>query len=225
MDFGKAVSFTFDDPDWIKKVAIGGVVTFVPILNFAAYGYSIEVTRRVIDGNPQPLPEWDDFGGKFIKGLIYFVIGLVYSLPIVLIACLAVGGMAATGNLASSSSKSAGDAAGGVFGLVMTCVSCIAILYGVFVALVLPAAVGHYAAKGEIGAAFRFADMLSLVQKNLGAYLMVFAISVVAGLIAGVVGSLACGVGLIFAGFWSLLVIGHATGQAYRQASAAIGLV
>jgi len=36
MDFGKAVSFTFDDPDWITKVAIGGVVTLVPILNFAA---------------------------------------------------------------------------------------------------------------------------------------------------------------------------------------------
>jgi hypothetical protein len=225
MDFGKAVSFTFDDPDWIKKVVIGGVVTLVPILNFASYGYSIEVTRRVIDGNPQPLPEWDDFGGKFIKGLIYFVIGLVYSLPIVLIACLAAGGMAATGSLAASSSRSAGEAAGGVFGLLGMCVSCIAVIYGVFVAIVLPAAVGHYAAKNEIGAAFRFADVLSLVQKNLGAYLMVFAIGIVAGLLASLVGSLACGIGLIFAGFWSLLVIGHATGQAYREASANIGLV
>jgi hypothetical protein len=225
MDFGKAISFTFDDPEWITKVAIGGVVTLVPILNFAAYGYSIEVTRRVIDGHPQPLPAWDDFGGKFIKGLLYFVIGLVYSLPILLIACLAVGGMAATGSLASSSSRSAGEAAGGVFGLVMLCVSCIITLYGIVVAIVLPAAVGHYAAKDEIGAAFRFADVLSLVQRNLGAYLMVFAISFVAGLLASVVGSLACGIGLIFAGFWSLLVIGHATGQAYRQASASIGLV
>ena len=46
-----------------------------------------------------------------------------------------------------------------------------------------------------------------------------------AGLIASFVGSLACGIGLIYAGFWSLLVIGHATGQAYREASTNIGLV
>lgn len=225
MDFGKAMSFTFDDPEWITKVVIGGVVTLVPILNLAAYGYSIEVTKRVIDGHPQPLPAWDDFGGKFIKGLIYMLIGLVYSLPIVLIACLAVGGMAATGSLLSSSSRNAGEAMGGVFGLLMTCVSCLAILYGLAVAIVLPAAVGLYADKGEIGAAFRFADVLSLVQKNLGVYLMVLVIGIVAGLIASFVGSLACGIGLIFAGFWSLVVIGHATGQAYREASAKVGLV
>jgi uncharacterized membrane protein len=54
---------------------------------------------------------------------------------------------------------------------------------------------------------------------------MVLVVGIVAGLIASFVGSLACGIGLIFAGFWSLVVIGHATGQAYREASAQVGLV
>jgi hypothetical protein len=224
MDFGKAFTFTFDDPDWIKKVLIGGVVTLVPIVNFAATGYSLEVTKRVINGEPRLLPEWDDFGGKFVKGLLVFVIGFVYALPILLLVCLMQGGMMLLGG-AAGSSRSGSDAAGGAIGILSACFGCLIFLYSLFLGLVLPAAIGNYAARGELGAAFRFADIASLVQKNIGAYLMVLLIEIAGGLVASLIGSIACGIGLIFTAFWAMLVNGHATGQAYREASSAIGLV
>ena len=224
MDFGKAFSFTFEDPDWVKKVLLGGVISLVPILNFAATGYSLEVTRRVINNNPRPLPEWDDIGGKLVKGLLYTVIAFVYALPILLLVCLMQGGMAALGGAASSSSRSS-DAAGGAVAIISICFSCLMLIYGVFMSIVLPAAIGNYAAKDQLGAAFRFGDIISLVQKNISVYLMVLVIEIAAGLVASIVGSIACGIGILFTGFWSLLVIGFATGQAYREASANIGLV
>jgi hypothetical protein len=224
MDFGKAFSFTFEDPDWVKKVLLGGVISLVPILNFAATGYSLEVTRRVINNEPRPLPEWDDIGGKLVKGLLYTVIAFVYALPVLLLVCLMQGGLAVLGGAASSSSRGS-DAAGGAAAIISICFSCLMLIYGVFMGIVLPAAIGNYAAKDQLGAAFRFGDVISLVQKNISVYLMVLVIEIAAALAASIVGSIACGIGILFTGFWSLLVIGYATGQAYREASANVGLV
>jgi len=224
MDFGKAFSFTFEDPDWVKKVLLGGVISLVPILNFASTGYSLEVTRRVINNDPHPLPEWDDIGGKLVKGLLYSIIAFVYALPILLLVCLMQGGLAVLSGAASSSSSSS-DAAGGAAAIISICFSCLMLIYGVFMGIVLPAAIGNYAAKDQLGAAFRFGDIISLVQKNINVYLMVLVIEIAAGLVASIVGSIACGIGILFTGFWSLLVIGFATGQAYREASTNIGLV
>lgn len=224
MDFGKAFSFTFDDPDWVKKVLIGGVVTLVPIVNFASTGYSLEVTRRIINGDARPLPEWDDFGGKLVKGLLVTAIGFVYALPILLLVCLMQGGMMLLGGTAGSS-RSGSDAAGGAIGIISACFGCLIFLYSLLLGIVLPAAIGNYAAKDQFGAAFRFGDVLSLVQKNLGVYLMVLLVEIAGGLVASVVGFIACGIGLFFTAFWALLVNGHATGQAYHEASTKIGLV
>jgi len=63
----------------------------VPILNFAATGYSLKVARRGINNEPRPLPEWDDIGGKLVKGLLILVIGFVYMLPVFLLACIKPG--------------------------------------------------------------------------------------------------------------------------------------
>ena len=70
MDFGKAFSYVFDDSDWLKKVGLGGLIYLVPILNFAAAGYSLEVAQRVINDDPRPLPEWSDIGGKLESSLM-----------------------------------------------------------------------------------------------------------------------------------------------------------
>jgi hypothetical protein len=104
------------------------------------------------------------------------------------------------------------------------CQACLQILYGLFVGVVLPAAIGNYAAKGEFGAAFRFGEVFGLVQKNLGTYLMVLIVSIVAGIV-GALGLIACIIGVAFTAFYAYIVMGHAYGQAYREASANIGLV
>jgi hypothetical protein len=221
MDFGKAFSFTFEDPDWVKKVLLGGVISLVPILNFASTGYSLEVTRRVIHNDPRPLPEWDDIGGKLVKGLVVAVIGFIYALPLTLMNCIL---QVAMPMLAQSGSSSSGDQMNTAVVALASCLGCLMFLYGIFMGFVLPAAIGNYAAKDQFGAAFRFGEIFGLVQKNLSVYLLVLVIELISGLVA-VLGIIACVIGVAFTGFWALLVNGFATGQAYREASANIGLV
>jgi hypothetical protein len=227
MDLGKAFSYVFDDPDWLKKVGLGGLIYLVPILNFAAAGYSVEVAQRVINGDPRPLPKWSDMGGKLVKGLLVSVIGLAYALPLFLVNLVMWGGMVAAGGAVGivSSSPRSDEAIGGVMTVVYVCCGCLMLLYVLFAGLVLPAAIGNYAAKNQLSAAFRFRDVLTLVQKNLGTYLMVLVIELAAAFAASLVGSFLCGVGLYFTAFYALLVTYHAIGQSYRQASAQIGLV
>ncbi len=224
MDFGKAFSYVFEDQDWTKKVLLGGVISIVPILNFAAAGYSLEVTQRVINNDPKPMPEWDNIGDKLVKGFLVFVIGFVYSLPSTIVGCISQGISAAVQQGASSASSDEATAAVTAMAAVTMCLACFQILYSLFVGIVLPAAIGLYAAKGEFGAAFRFGEVFGLVQKNLGLYLMVLIISIVAGIV-GALGLIACVIGVAFTVFYAYIVMGHAYGQAYREASANIGLV
>jgi hypothetical protein len=223
MDFGKAFSYVFEDPDWLKKVGLGGVISLVPILNFASAGYGLEVARRIINNDPRPLPEWDNIGDKLVKGILVAIIQFVYLLPMLLFVCIIqVVQFAVLG--AASSSSSSDSTAATLVTAVMACFGCLAFLYSLFAGVVMPAAIGNYAAKGQLGAAFRFGEVWALVQKNLGMYVMVLIITIVAGLVAAL-GIIACAIGVIFTGFYAILIMYHAYGQAYREASSNIGLV
>jgi Protein of unknown function (DUF4013) len=223
MDFGKAFSYVFEDPDWLKKVGLGGVISLVPILNFASAGYGLEVARRIINNDPRPLPEWDNIGDKLVKGLLLAVIQVVYMLPMLLFVCIIqVVNVVVLG--AASSSSSSDSTAATLVTAVMACFGCLAFLYSLFAGLVMPAAIGNYAAKGQLGAAFRFGEVWGLVQKNLGLYVMVLIVTIVAGLVASL-GTIACIIGVVFTAFYAVLIMYHAYGQAYREASTNIGLV
>ena len=91
MDIGKAFSYPFEDDDWLSKLFLGAIVSAVPILNFAWSGYTVDVVRNVSDGVSLPLPDWSEFGDKFVKGFIIWAAGFIYSLPAILLACLPLG--------------------------------------------------------------------------------------------------------------------------------------
>jgi len=88
MDIGKAFTFPFEDEDWVKKLIIGAVLMIVPIANFITIGYMLRTLRNVAEGREKPLPEWDQWGDDFMKGLLVVVAGFIYSLPIVLVSVI-----------------------------------------------------------------------------------------------------------------------------------------
>lgn len=215
MDFGKAFSFVFDDENWIVKVLIGGVLSLIPIVGqILLYGYGLEVMKNAMQGRSTPLPEWDDWGGKLVKGIMYIVIGFVYALPIIIVAsCFSVL-MGVLGS--ASSSRDAIDVINTLGGL---CLGGFALVYGILMTLALPPAMGRYLETGEIGAAFRFGEVFALVRDNVGSWIIVLVLTWVAGLIAGL-GIILCVVGVLFTAFWANLVTMYLWGDAYRQASA-----
>jgi hypothetical protein len=211
MDIGKAFTYVFEDEDWVKKVLIGGVLNLIPIVGlFFTSGYMLETLKNVMEGRPLPLPEWDDWGNKFMKGLMTFIIGLIYSLPLIVIMCCLAGGV----SVLAGQSEDAANAAGSI----TPCFQCVNLLYSLVLMVFLPAILTKYAEAWELGAAFRFGEIFNLVKDNLNTYLIVLVITWLAGLV-GQLGLLACLVGAAFTLFYAMLVNGYAFGEAYRTVS------
>jgi hypothetical protein len=198
----------FKDEDWIKKILIGGVVGAIPIVNFAAIGYLIQIIRNVRDGQTLPLPEWDEFGKYFVDGLWIFLIFLVWAIPIIVVACLQGVGTAA---LAEAS-----DDAANAFGIISACFTCVMVLWGLVIAAVSPAIMVLFAEVGEFMAGFRFSEIFEVIRADVGNYIIVILLIWVAGLIASF-GVILCVIGVIFTQFWSYLVAGNLMGQLAAQ--------
>jgi hypothetical protein len=214
MDIGKAFGFVFEDENWIVKILIGAGVFLVGLLlgvlvipaviaGAILAGYEVEIVRRVIRGDMDALPEWDNWGALITDGLKVLVIGIVYALPAIIVSlCLGVpAGMLAEDSPGLSSALS-----------ILS--SCLGIVWAIVVSILLPAAIAFFVAEDELGAAFRFGEVISFVRDNLSTYLVTFVMSWVASLV-GSLGSLLCGIGVLATVPYSMMVTGHLYGQAY----------
>lgn len=209
MDYGRSFKYVFDDQDWLKKIAIGGVLNIIPIANFIPIGYSLRALRSTAEGHDLPLPEWDDWGGDFVRGLLVLVAVLIYALPIFILQGLAM----IIGAVAGSASS---DAAA-VAGLCITAVSCLAGIWGLLMGIFIPAAYTRYTMDGGFGAFFRFGEIWSFIRGNLGSYIIAILLILVVQLVAAIVGSIACGIGVAFTSFWGMLVSANLLGQVYAE--------
>ena len=210
MDVSKAFSYVFEDEDWIVKILIGGLfVLLIPFLIGIPFllGYVVETVRNVMKDEPQPLPGWNDLGDMFVKGLTLTATGILYLLPVILLACPLI-----------AAAILAGDQGGDGIAALSLCVQCLAFLWGLLVAAVFPAAVIRYAESGEFGSAFRFGEIFGLIAGNPANYVVTILVGWLAVIIGGV-GVILCGVGVFFTTFWAYLVAAHLWGQMGRQAS------
>lgn len=206
MDIGRSVGYVFEDRDWGRKVLIGGVVNLIPIVSLAAIGYTVRTLRNVATGAERPLPEWDDFGGDFIKGLLVAVAGLIYSLPAILVnVVLSV--------LSAVAQSGRSDESAGVVGLCVAGLGCLVALYALVVALWTPAATMNYAASGEFSAFFQFGRIWGLISQDLGGYLLALLVSAAAAFVAALAGIVLCVIGVAFTSFVAMLVYAHLLGQ------------
>lgn len=167
MDIEKAIKFPFSAPDGLVKLIIGAVLNLIPIVNLLSMGYLIQLMNGVIQGREE-MPAWEDWGDKFVKGLLAAVISFIYFF-IPMMVMMIGGGMAF---LKAEFSLMA------ILGLLL-------ILAAWFI---LPMALAHYAASGNFSDAFSFSSILGLISTNLGAYLGVYVLSIVLFFVLGIIG-------------------------------------
>lgn len=74
-----------EDKRWIPKVLIGGLLMFIPVVNFFALGYLSRYAGRMMESGKVELPEWDEWGRLFMGGLIFLVVILVYGVLTLLV--------------------------------------------------------------------------------------------------------------------------------------------
>lgn len=214
MDYGKAFTFVFDDEEWVQKIVIGGILSLIPIVNLIVLGYGLKVLKNVADGEEKPLPKWDDFADYFVQGLMSFLGGLVWALPVIF---LSIGMAAVTGAISAVTGYGPEPEYISVpVNICMSGLGCLSSLYGLFLGVVMPAATTKYAVSREFGAFFRVGEIFNYITSNLGSYIIALLLGLVAGVIAGF-GLIFCIVGVVFTGFWASLVSNFLLGQVYRE--------
>jgi hypothetical protein len=188
MDIGGAFSYVFEDEDWIVKILLGAAIMLIPIFGqLALSGYGIAILRNVKAGKPRPLPAWSNLGDFLMDGLMFWVIRLVYGLPIFILLCpiVFVGVLPALG----AENEDLLTILAGISGVVIIGISCLIVLYSILVGLLMPVVQIRFAETGEIGACLRFGEMFRFLFSNIGAVivtqLVIWAASVLLMSIAG----------------------------------------
>jgi len=215
MDWGKSLTYIFDDKDWVTKVLIGGILSMIPVVNLVVIGYALKALKNVAEGAEQPLPAWDDFGDYFVKGLVSTLATMVWAIPIIILIAVIAAMSIMIGYDSTEASRVATP-----YALCSWSISCLGGIYGLLLAFVLPAAYAQYAIRGDFGAFFRLGEIWKFIKANIGNYIIVLLLGAVVQTIAGF-GVILCVVGVAFTEFWASLVGSHLLGQLHRSGQAA----
>lgn len=227
--------FPFDDKRWPTKALIGGLLTLLgfiiwPLL-LPVWGYNVRIARRTIQGELPSLPDWDDWGDLFTDGVRFFIVGLVYMLPVALIGCCAYIGLFSAAGIPLIAEDSP---ALGIAGM-MASYGIFYFLLGVLVLLGLPlvllasVAVTRMVAHDSLGSAFEFGQVWQLARVGFSNYLMALIVSYGASYLISMLTMglaytliLACLLPIIwgFSAFYAQALMGALFGAAYYHSQA-----
>lgn len=206
MDFGRSFSYIFDDEEWVSKVLLTAVISMIPLLNLALYGWVIELMRNMLDGYEHPMPAWTNFGDKFKHGLAYLVGALVYNLPIMLVFIpIAI--------IAAAMDNSAVEAVGAALICVITVgifVYAIVANAGLYIGMI------RYALNPELGVYLAIGQNMRIALRNVSALVTLLLFGLLVGLIFSVFGWIPC-LGWLAALALGTPVYSHLAGQAAIQ--------
>jgi hypothetical protein len=203
VDLGRSFSYVFEDDDWVSKVLLTALISTIPILNIALYGWVIELIRNMLDGYENPMPAWTNFGEKFTDGLAYVVASFVYNLPIIVLSILLA--------IAASLSESRGAE---MVAVSLAClISIVAIAYAIVANAGLFIGMVRYARNPALSAYFAVVENLRLALAHISTLLMLILMIVVVSLIIGVFGWIPC-IGWLAVLALGTPVMSHLAGQA-----------
>jgi len=182
MDIGEIVSDAIKYPssNWGKVLILGVIlicsILIVPI--FLVYGYLFRIIKASLAGMDE-LPDFDEIGDMFVDGLKIFVVAIVYAIPVVIIAWIfnLILGSAMT------VSPTGGLDASMFYGIIAG--NLVLLIVGLIVGLIEIIAIANMAYyDGELGAAFRFSEILDHIArigwgKYIATYIIVAIIAVI----------------------------------------------
>lgn len=224
MDIGEIVSDSIKYPlsDW-TKIIILAVIMIIPIVNFIGIGYLIRMLKATLAGLDD-LPEFDEIGDMFIDGLKVLVIGIVYAIPIWIIAAIfgfIIGAIMPTATTDVSTAGMVGMSVGYIIFLI------VALIVGLIEVIAI---VNMAYNDSEIGAAFRFSEILDLIArigwgKYILTYIVIALISIVIMVVAYIVGIILLFVGIILLFVGMIITVPLAISFIYMFGSRALALL
>ena len=211
MDIVENIKYPTTDSEWIKKVLIGGILLLIPILNFVCTGYYLKVIKGSIEGRNN-MPEWDDWGDLFIKGISVLIISLAYSIiPIILISIIILI-VSSSGLLFAGIFESASM---GVVTLLFILIgSLIGFITLFIVNLMFPMSLAMFANEWSFGDAFKIREIISRIKSVFVEYVIAIIVIYILLLLVFIVAWIP------FIGWAALFYVMVVTGKIYGKAFA-----
>lgn len=189
MNYSQAFSYVLQDPNWLKKVLIGGLLTLFSFLLIPAVpllGYYVRVLQNVAKGVDPVLPEWDDWNGFFTTGIKALIVALAYGLVVAIIV-----------------------------GIISRISSALGNIFNILYYFVVPVVMMQFSRNEDIGEAFKFHEMIELAKANPSDYVVSVLLAFVASILA-MVGLIGLLIGAAFTLFYAMLVNAGIFGQYLR---------
>ena len=211
MDIVENIKYPTTDSEWIKKVLIGGILLLIPILNFVCTGYYLKVIKGSIEGRNN-MPEWDDWGDLFIKGISVLIISLAYLIiPIILISIIILI-VSSSGLLLAGIFESASM---GVVTLLFILIgSLIGFITLFIVNLMFPMSLAMFANEWSFGDAFKIREIISRIKSVFIEYVIAIIVIYILLLLVFIVAWIP------FIGWAALFYVMVVTGKIYGKAFA-----
>lgn len=224
VDYNAAFKKPFLD---IKNLAIGILLSILPVINWFAVGYALEctgLTKKKVGLDKSP--EWTGWGSLFVKGILSTVIGLVYFIPALIVLLIAVASvlgviftttiwpaiMSGVGfeNAIAQNWGSIAPVLVGVLPLIL-----VTILLFILAAYVIPVAIMRYLAEDCFKCAFEFGKVFR--KAFTGGYFVAWLLAfVIAGAISFVLSWIPF-VGSAAGSFIGSVISYTILGQAYKE--------
>jgi hypothetical protein len=192
IDWGKGFTVLFEDREWVGKTLIGGIFLLLSIVLIGipfVFGYILEFARNVIERRSPVLPEWDNMGDKFTKGLVFTIIIIIFSLIF------------------------------GVVIFLLALIPCLGWIAGVIISIlfsfVYPFLLCEYAVTNNFSAVFNFERMFNFIGNQVVNILIAIILTIVIGII-GSLGIILLLIGIIFTSFWAVIGSTYFYAEVYR---------
>ncbi len=193
-NLGRSFSYMFEDQEWVQKMLIGALFLLLCLVLIGipfVIGYFLLVAKQSSEGKELPLPSWDALGDKFVAGLIFIAVMILYAIPLAILYFILI---------------------------FIPCIGWLAIfVIGFSYSLIFPYIFVRFARTNQIGDAFDLSGMWNFLKANLGNLLIVWLMSIVFGIL-GYFGIIALVIGILFTFFWACLGRFYLYGQVVYEA-------
>ena len=205
MNYSRAFSYVFEDKNWLSKILIAGLISLIPIIGqIYLFGWMVEIVRRTKAGRTDILPT-THFTYFLTLGLKVFVVCLIYSIPVIILSCI-LGLMNTSVENSDSSMITVIFTGVGCLGSILTFIVHVAVsLLGTYGIIKL-------AETDQIKACLDFNDAFNTIKDNIGTFIIVELLALVAGLIQSA-GFILCFVGAILTVPYGVAIVGNLVGQ------------
>lgn len=208
LDINQAFLFIFQDPQWLRKFVIAGLLSLTLVGAIPVQGWLLEMQRRLIQTGKSSLPEWDALGEYSLHGFKFMLAWMIVFLPLPLLYFSAF--------FFASKDQTA-------LALLMTLFQLVGVMASVALLILMGIVSARYAETHSLRQTFELPWLLSLLRANWKQFLAAALLGYIASYAALFAGYILLCVGVFFTNPIGMAIMLHLYAQAYRHAKALAG--